>query len=301
MTLWIHVGSHKTGTTSIQNTFFGSRDVLEAAGLIYPTNILGTAWSGRGKLSQLFVAEGVVGDHLSAFAARWPGQNLMLSAEGFEHYSLQQRKRLAATALKHYDDVRLIIYFREPLSLVASRVSTRIRRGVMRFEGGWARLPTYDYALELRGWIDAFGKDRVIARAFDRAQMVGGDVVDDILSVMGLDGGQLALDRVSRNERISLRAALVVDALAARVRPLPQQLLNRAVRLPGERLALPGAVLEKVARANANGVRWLAETSGVVLPQSKEIAMEDCQPVDVAPDVEHLLSLHAAEQGSPAG
>ncbi|MEO1104042.1 MAG: hypothetical protein AAFW98_09985 [Pseudomonadota bacterium] len=299
MTLWLHVGSHKTGTTSIQRTFDASRRVLDRAGIVYPTNIVGEIYRGRTSLkSHLFVSqsvrEGRVATHLEAFARAYPGRDMLLSSEHFEKLSHDERKLLAKTAATYFGDVRVIAYFREPLGLAVSRLSTWIKRGEALFDGGRAKVQHYRYIDQLGGWRQAFGPDNVIVRPFDRAAFPGGDIMDDLFAVMGLDPAKVKLRRETDNERMTLRGALAIDALAARLGSVPEPLRLEAARLPGPRLSLPQATLDAVTERSAADVARLAERFGVILPQSNEVALETLAPMDVSADVERLMAGMAA-------
>lgn len=50
---------------------------------------------------------------------------------------------------------------------------------------------TYDYHVFLERWKNAFGKENVFPRIFDRKKMVGNDLIDDFCSAIGLDASKI--------------------------------------------------------------------------------------------------------------
>ena len=50
-----------------------------------------------------------------------------------------------------------------------------------------ANLRSFDYYWTLRGFVNAFGRDALVVRHYDRDELVGGQTVSDFMHVLGID------------------------------------------------------------------------------------------------------------------
>ncbi|MFD2858417.1 hypothetical protein ACFSZS_31685 [Seohaeicola zhoushanensis] len=116
-TLHIHIGSHKTATTTLQNTFAVSSDLLEHAGVLYPAT--GRKFQAHHPLAWQLRDTAQSGTSLEDLGD-WPAtlqeidassaSQVIISSEDFEW--LQDLSRLEL--LKDRYDVRVLFYIRSP-------------------------------------------------------------------------------------------------------------------------------------------------------------------------------------------
>ncbi|MCA8880405.1 MAG: hypothetical protein KDA73_10725 [Rhodobacteraceae bacterium] len=284
--LYIHCGSDKTGSTSIQQTLANARAELEQAGILYP--VLGgradhtplllsltdddeiTEAFGRGDAEGVEKSKAAAEDLWQKLAAEIAGsqaETLLLSSEYI--YSLRPASldRLVARLAPLAEDLRAVLYLRDPVEYYVSSSQQVLKFG--------ANLPDPGAGLRYRARVGAlraaFG-DRLQLRAFARDRLTGGDVVTDLLDVV-TGGGATLPDLERRTENLSLPA----EAMAL------LQEFNRSVwgdaRISGNpensrlietlsAVALPDAAAkpvlqpwarEQVIRANAADMVWLAD------------------------------------------
>ncbi|WP_157962017.1 hypothetical protein [Acuticoccus kandeliae] len=268
MHLWLHVGSHKTGTTSIQATFAKSRDALSLTGLNYPRNYLQKYYSIRDKSAHHYIAQSISSGelklHIDAIGQHTDVQEVLLSSERFDYVSRANIGLLPEALSPVFSSVSVIIYVREPVSLATSRGQQRLKRGIGTYADVCAHPPFYDYKETIEKWVDLFGKDNVKVRVFAKDMLVGGDVVDDLLHQTGRDASTLELHRKWRNTGISLQAAL---AISARKRENPEFEPVRDARelleIPGDPFTLPPDAQERIRRRARPGLLWLREHYGI--------------------------------------
>jgi len=189
---WIHIGLNKTGTTTIQSFMRQNAGQLEGLGYRYPVT------GDRGPSAHYHLArelrdvpeKGAGGEswgQLSNWQIQHPDRHLIVSCEGL--FRLQASRitdlaeRIAGT------EPRIVVYLRRQSALMESWYMQRLKTGrsTDSFDT-FARKnrDTLVYSEMLKGWVEAFGKDRVIIRIYDRPSLVNGDVIDDFLDCVGL-------------------------------------------------------------------------------------------------------------------
>lgn len=231
-TIYLHVGMHKTGTTSIQRTLFRNRRKLRRHGIHYLSiseNHSTTVFPLFAQEPHKYFVNVRDGFDTPEKAARKNAKvaaalNAELSAIGSgrvvmsgEDILLLPRDRVAMLAEKlapFADGVRVIVYVREPYGATSSAFQEVLRAGYP-WEKVVEALPFPRYSL-IENFVSVFGRDRVDIRVFDRAAFAGHDVLRDFFAAVGADPG--AVDEIRRydvNESLSSEAVLILRALNA--------------------------------------------------------------------------------------
>jgi len=213
MEVILHIGTEKTGTTSVQRFFRLNRARLAERGILYPVApgnqshagipVSAQAFSKRGPLrrsvgvrneSDARAYREQLWQELGAeFAAR-PYRMAVLSSE---HCSsrLQEESELRwlKESLSHLAGrIRIVVYIRRQDDYLLSTFSTSIKSGSTK-PLAWPaeRLmhDRYDHHRLLERWSAVFGRENVVCRKFERASLKDGDVVADFLEVAGIEAG----------------------------------------------------------------------------------------------------------------
>ncbi len=211
---FLHIGTEKTGTTSIQNFLAANREALERGGFFYPSsfglpNQVGlAAYTGepervadllrgfgygssaedaarfRRTLEERFRQE--VSDRESA------DEVLLLSSE---HLHSRARRSDGIARLRDFlagfcREITVVVYLRRQDQLAVSLSSTHYKTGKSnRFELpriGRALPYYYDYQAILENYAAIFGQSQCVVRLFERGTLRGGDVIADYSLVTGL-------------------------------------------------------------------------------------------------------------------
>ncbi|HYZ32360.1 MAG TPA: hypothetical protein VE684_08780, partial [Crenalkalicoccus sp.] len=209
----VHIGTPKTGSTSIQKFLIEHRRELLAAGFCYPTSpgmrnhtALPAYGAGEGYSGNVVRRAGGSGDggsiaaRLERALAKEVGNlpehvhTVLFSSEQLatrldEVASVERLKQLLAPL---FEEIRIVVYLRRQDEAAVSRYSTALRAGG---ETSFALLPPpgeegrlYDLAAILDRYGAVFGPDAITPRIFERSRLVAGDVVRDFLEVCGIRG-----------------------------------------------------------------------------------------------------------------
>lgn len=215
-TLYLHVGTHKTGTSSVQSALYANRQRLAAAGVLYPTegvyctpagwhgpppegghrylafSMMGTwpPWDPRDYTAPLDVCRRALRDDLARWRERSGRSDVVLSSEYWFRDVDPEGLRGLFDGLGYH--VRPIVYLRRQDRFLESLYDQRVRAGSMTdpFERFVERCladhrsdPWYHHRLTRLA--ATFGGGSLIVRPFERGQLQGGDVLDDLLAVIG--------------------------------------------------------------------------------------------------------------------
>lgn len=197
MRLVLHIGSGKTGTTSIQKFFVNNSDKLLEKGVFYPVKksivpnhiLLPVGFVRHGSISTshnrfyLDSFDRFKQDYekfkcaLDQELQRHQPDVLVLSAEQlFRDFSDKSIVSLKDFLKPYFDEITVVAYVRDPVSDYASRVSQHIRTGMLMSP------PVVRDVRAVLEYYESQFPGCVRVNAFERAQLVEGDVVADFIS-----------------------------------------------------------------------------------------------------------------------
>lgn len=256
-TLYLHIGCHKTGSTSIQYMLSKNPDLLAQHNLSYyaPKGwncihpYLGMHWRSG------LIPKGMHLKNLKALVADLSALegDVVASSENLS-FIFQKRviEDLAKALRKCFSRIVIICYIRRQDAHVVSHHqegSKPKRRAEYQLYGYHPQpLPTWEerhdlylnYHHRLSMWADVFGDENVIIRIFEKGQLYNDDAVGDFLKLFGITSAPDAPSRLNRS--LGGRRAKVGHLINSTVRPnveLKQALLlsigNDGVTKPSRR------------------------------------------------------------------
>ncbi|HLY04666.1 MAG TPA: hypothetical protein VKR31_02860 [Rhizomicrobium sp.] len=274
----MHIGTEKTGSTSVQTFFAQNRAALLAHGWLYPEtpgllahhsllayglddgrNDNARRIAGVGKRISLDAFRRQVIRSLDAEIAASGASTLVLSNE-----RLATRLRLPAgvARLKALCDrlartTKVIVYLRNQADFFASRHTNVIWEGGTRDLDFPGPLPIADYALLLDRWSDVFGKQNLVVRRFEPGDFPAGDLIADFAQVTGLDTRGLQMP-ARANPSLDAESLAFLRTLNCRLPYDPagrvQSFRNRIVRVlqrrrGGTRFTIPHQLATRIEDA----------------------------------------------------
>jgi hypothetical protein len=203
--LTLHIGSHKTGTTTVQSTFLRNEASLKQKGLTFVHGRKSTVHEFLGALNPPQFLPGGFKlrdvDEFKDLLQAAEGDDLFASSENFSFFFHPEPIADLAEAIRPmFDDVRILVYLRRQDRQMVShhQEAAKPHRAPAGHLWGHELTPLprpqpqhalyLDYARRIGHWADAFGDSAMAIRVFDRRTLVDGDIVADVLSVLGLDG-----------------------------------------------------------------------------------------------------------------
>ena len=186
-TVYIHIGSPKTGTSALQLFLLKNRERLELLGLDYPAhktdkNMIA---SGNGVVLAMALKNGQIQE-----AAKVAEQlkkcigTLILSSE----YFMRLDKKYVFQLSELFPGAKIIVYVRRQADGLMAAYAQRVkRRNEPRSIEEYLSEGNQDlFSLAcLEYYASAFGRDNVIVRPYEKTQFIGDNIFSDFLCQLG--------------------------------------------------------------------------------------------------------------------
>jgi len=199
-TIYVHIGSHKTGTTALQSFFSLNRDILKKNGYLYP---------GIWKAHHSIVRELRDMNHVNHDAFQRSKlrkilneientrcQTIVISSEAFFQFGCGiQLKKKIEQVLGNSVDIKILCYCRRQDHLLQSVYQQIIKSPsknpqkmpISAFVMDTNYLKKWDYFQKLKEWEEVFGREAIIIRVYEKNQFYQNDLVRDFLHTIGLE------------------------------------------------------------------------------------------------------------------
>ncbi|MCF3936638.1 hypothetical protein L1787_24915 [Acuticoccus sp. M5D2P5] len=280
--LTLHIGHPKTGTTSLQATFYESASVLARHGVFYDT---------RNRTHHRFarIAQGYADDltkckplrELTDDIAASKLPRAFIGSEAFVRCTRAQAQAFVEHLRRFARRVKVLLYVRHPVTYAASAAhqGARIGRPLAAIVAEPRILDLTDL---IATWRKAVGADNLIVRPFARPLLTNGDVIDDVLGVMGALDAAPDMTRVQVNEGLSVLGIHLIDAANRLVDdpPVPQRLIRIFEAIEGPRYVIPEPALAMAAVQAEPHLAMLERDFGIRLPAPTETPSD---PVGLSP------------------
>lgn len=220
----IHIGSHKTGTTTIQYVLYTNAQLLKTLGIHYPLDFVrpDEFWCGQHDIGLYLRADDFYNalhsydpDHIVKVVKSFSrDEDLLLSSETFCLLSLAHVQELRKLLVGF--DCEVIFYVRQHDELLQALYQTEavIKRNVGDFLNYFEkRAPSFNYYTIAQTWAKVFGKDKIHIRRYDRSTFPGKNVVFDFCNaIQSLFGRSLKCDCWKTSD-VNLNSGLPAYAL----------------------------------------------------------------------------------------
>lgn len=298
-TLFLHVGMHKTGTTSIQQTLHAQAAPLQEAGFSWfpaaepnHSRAVFSAFTDQPHLYHVNRRHGLhrpaeaaayaaaCRDRLSAFLAGAPGPGLILSGEDIGMLGEAGIRRMLAAFRPLVDRIEVIGMVRPPRAFIASAIQQRIRGGALleTVEDGGV-LPQYRTRFE--PFLTAPEVDAVRLHPYTREALVQGCSVATFLRLIGAPEAlypRLAVVRANTGaSRLGVALALAANEAVPVFLPDGRANPARAARLArfldgleGPRFTAPERLIAPRLERAAADIAWMEAQLGTPFAEAEK-------------------------------
>ncbi len=223
--LYLHIGTEKTGSTTLQHFAHVNRKILRRRGVLYPRNQVHSSLSGYASAvtmapvaSNYYDIDGPealarfragISDTLHEQIRTAPCHTIWLTSERLSAYVRRQREieKLAELTTSLAEEVKIVLYVRDQADLFLSAYSSGVKAG----RDADMKPPVtpglyyYDYEQMVARWANVFGESAMIVRVFDRRELAGGDIVTDFLGILGIVNDAAFKRKPDHNKRLDAR------------------------------------------------------------------------------------------------
>ncbi len=221
MTACIHIGTPKTGTTSIQQFLYANKELLLKDKILYPSSIIldkqfdPQHWDLAILLNN-FCEDNIMQNGLVALLhneiKNTQPDSVILSSEAFQSIvKYENIKNLKYLLIKlGFKKVNIILYIRDAAEVWMSLCSEFLKNGLDSdlahkkiYENNLLR-QILDYKSTLIHWGNIFGKDAIILRYFDKKYLYQNDLIKDFVHVAEIKWNENFVIPKRQNESLNL-------------------------------------------------------------------------------------------------
>ncbi len=238
-TLYIHIGTEKTGSTTIQKCLSENRTRLSENGICY---LKSPGLKDSRKLATFCMNDQIMDDQIIKLGLtkiddrkKWKDEFIkalnnelnsftsttstaIISSEHF-HSRLHQVSDIIT--LKNilapwFDKIKICVYLRRQDQVAVGLFSTACKSGVY-FEDVFPKNITssnhfYNYENLLDKWVSVFGQENIMVRIFDQKQFYKGDLLADFFDILDIDLEELKLVMPNKkNVSLSGQTQLIIS------------------------------------------------------------------------------------------
>lgn len=218
----LHIGTEKTGSSSLQGFLTGNLLTLRKKGFLYPKSVMNAHYYKESKLilhsplaaysledddiqdihlyngvpDRLSVAEfrKDIENKLREEIAGFAGHTIIFSSEHLSSRLVNHGavRRLRNFLGEHCTSFQVVVYIRHQCDMYYATLNSTVRSGgTIDFaepppQGLWADR-RYDYRQTLSLWGEVFGYDNLVVREYDKNRLKFGDICGDFASFFKLD------------------------------------------------------------------------------------------------------------------
>lgn len=226
MTLIMHIGDGKCGSSAIQSALHLQRDALSEAGILFDTgpsrrdHFLLTTLLGKITRSSISGQVEYAERNLHSMAARMADHDhVLISDESLFGAEPAKVMELLDNAGLDTSSTRAVAYVRPPCSMYPSLIQQQLK-GRFRF----IRPDKYNRPIHkfIAYWQKVLGREMLTVRLFDRDRLLGQDVVTDFAAFLKNTTGRAVPDLPKNQKNSSLSAEQIIVLQALR-RSLPPE------------------------------------------------------------------------------
>lgn len=284
--IYVHIGLHKTGTTSIQNLLHSNASLLRRNGIYYPTihsNHSQILYSIFAKNPQNYHVN-IKGGYLSAKAVKNLNtkyqkhleknlhdssiHTVIFSGEDLSIFTNEELESFHLWLKEFSNDITIVCCIRNPVSWYNSLIQQRLKgrkNGIEVICNNLSAKRNTRIKRFLTRYINYFGKENVTVYDFDthkhelhKKLMASCSISPDVIAII------LEQDAPTLGESLSQEACLILDSLNT-LRPwkkenkLPFYQPNYLKKIKGSKFRLSKEPLKNIITHGQEEIDWLAE------------------------------------------
>ena len=321
-TCLIHIGTPKTGTSSLQATLYAARKELlknninyfnftENHNLLVPVFESAAVNAAHLMSPDLKSGQKVKSALLKAIKTN-KAETFVISGEAISMLTKEGVQNLKSFLEPYFDDFKIVAYVREPFGFASSAAQQLIKSGsfserfventISRANPGWGNvLPFYQRRIEY--FLDIFGTENTIVKDFTRPKLKNQNIIDDfLLSILNYSGNLKKIKKINKNEaldgdlvrileqvNINLPALINEKRNTDRSSKLIQRLRNYSRSIEKKKYVPAKLDLDAFCKVIEKDVEWLDQACNVTFSLDKpNWKDEPIDPGKIAKLVNHL-------------
>lgn len=291
--IYLHVGLHKTGSSSIQNTLYCNRGILKVNGFIYPScwgvnhSIpIYSAFCDEPDKYHMNIREGLTKEKINDRNKKYLSDlldevlnskcnSLILSGEDITMLTVNNLLRLNTYLKSICGNIKVIVYTRHPLSWSSSIIQEKIKGG-LTYEQSLIEIlsiVTANFSHHIGKLIEVFGRKNVSVFQFENSIKYEFGLVGHFLSNINFPIDQIKkIEEHRNNESLSMISADIINFINKREPLIINGKLNEKrsngdiyplLNICGEKFDINNDDKKKIMDACKKDSEWLYHNFGI--------------------------------------
>ena len=311
-TLIIHGGTRKTGTTAIQDYLFKHLDHPDydyfATNIANSSLVIRQAFNHRQRTerdsTESDASKGMLLTR-KRFVSRlavYGKKNVIISAESIASLTKEECADLLAAVSDQFQQVKVVLYIRPVRSRTESAFQETLKHKFVKLD--------QPKPVQLKNFVEkfdeVFGKDNVTLRLFDPASFTNHSVVNDFLSVVGIDNVTLPLRNANKGLTFQAVQLLYLYRMEYPVEIREDKaLVKKLEELTGDKFRMHPELLNQVVDERNANYEWFESRSGFSLQERRRKhggaeARTEADLLDIPASSLQWLAKQVDEQGAQA-
>ncbi len=292
-TIFVHIGMHKTGSTSIQASMGGYddgsiryADLKDGKGIVVSHNHsvpISSVFSENRYHMRFFRQRGISKKLIDTVVPEYRANLiremqfdrdiLIISGEDICTMSEVELRNMKSLMEEYCDEIKIFGYVRDPIGYASSQFQQRVKVDAQEIQ-----IPRPKYREKFENFFKVFGRDAVTLRPFERSQLKDGSAVQDMMSSFGQPNK--IWPEVSTNESLSEDATRLLfhfNKFGPITTGCPQAMLARrrfvnilSKSFPGPSFRFPTEIFGSKS-VDVSDMEWLRDATGIdVFPKIPE-------------------------------
>lgn len=200
--IYIHIGTPKTGTTTLQEFFKLNKEALANSGILYPewgySNRWGNFENTEGNFGWIVQSNDLEIKERISSVLNGSYRGILLSTEDIWGEVKDKASFLRnIQSIGEAVEIKVIVYLRKQIDYIESQYRECIRVATFRepiesivdFSNEQVQFlrDNCEYWSILEKMAEEIGEENIIVRPYERGQFKNGNIIDDFLSILGLE------------------------------------------------------------------------------------------------------------------
>ena len=273
----VHIGMHKTGSSSIQVTLdkkFKSQETCYFN--------LAKANHSRLILSLFSKHKKTIAEHDNAVTMKMmleniencPGQRMILSGEGIVKLTEEELKAFKDFLYQYFEKITIVAYVRSPGSFMVSAFQEIVKAGTYHFK---LEKVYPNYRNKFKKFDLVFGRENVHFWKFDPKSFTEGDVVTDFCHKIGININLSSVIRVNDSLSMEAFSLLYLYGKYGSGIPIPNKgkIFSILQKIGKRKIQISPHLLNPIIEKNAKDISWMENRLGETLNENINSSLND--------------------------
>lgn len=315
----LHIGMHKTGTSSIQQTLSKQQPCSDFEFINFgsggnSSSFFYTLFSENAELHHINKRDGLTRDQifdinknnsekLKSVLENTRSRLIIISGEGVSLLEENEIYKLKEFLDQYCKSIRVIGYVRSPISYVQSSFQQNIKNGFVDIE---INRMAPGYRRRFEKFDNVFGKQNVFLFKYDISTLWNNDVVLDFCQHFDIEISPKTIVRVNDSLSLEATSLLYVYYKYNEGSSVNRQLIKIVSNIGKKKVRFSSNVSQSILKNNLNDIRWMEIRLGCSLSEALEDSIGNISSTDdllalsvkCADDLKKLLLCNIPKQSA---